>query len=214
MTELFAWWREGTPEGRRAIAAAGLGWMLDAFDVTLFALVLPAIRQELGLSTAAGGALGSVALLAAAAGGVGFGWIADRFGRTRALMLSVILYSVFTAACGLATTFTQFVVFRICLGLGMGSWASGRRWYRRRGPRSIAAKPRADAMGGDWLSLAAAVNYLVQPACAGAVFFRRYSPGFLTSGPAQRARAGNLAAHNGGSTRPTLRRPSRGDLAH
>ena len=126
MTALVAWWKEGTPEGRRAIAAAGLGWMLDAFDVTLFALVLPAIRKELGLSTAAGGALGSIALLAAAAGGVGFGWIADRFGRTRALMLSVVLYSVFTAACGLATTFAQFVIFRIFLGFGMGGeWASG-----------------------------------------------------------------------------------------
>src|SRR5206468_1300589 len=105
------WWREGTPDGRRAVIAAGLGWMLDAFDVTLFALVLPAIRQDLGLSTAAAGALGSVALLAAAAGGVSFGWIADRFGRTRALMSSILLYSVFTAACGLATTFAQFVVF-------------------------------------------------------------------------------------------------------
>ena len=102
VTCCFGWWREGTPEGRRALTAAGLGWMLDAFDVMLFALVLPAIRTELGLSAAAGGALGSVALLAAAAGGVGFGWIADRFGRTRALMASVVLYSVFTAACGLA----------------------------------------------------------------------------------------------------------------
>ena len=126
MTPLLDWWRQGTPEGRRAIVAAGLGWMLDAFDVTLFALALPAIRNELGLSPAAGGMLGSVALVAAAAGGVAFGWISDRFGRTRALMLSVILYSVFTAACGLAGTFAQFVVFRILLGLGMGGeWASG-----------------------------------------------------------------------------------------
>ena len=57
--------------GRRAVVAAGLGWMLDAFDVMLFALVLPALRQDLGLSTAAGGAawLGRRSL-AAAAGGV------------------------------------------------------------------------------------------------------------------------------------------------
>jgi len=75
---LIAWWKQGTPDGRRAIVAAGLGWMLDAFDVTLFALVLPAIRRDLGLSTAAGGLLGSVALISAAAGGVAFGWISDR----------------------------------------------------------------------------------------------------------------------------------------
>ena len=184
MTELFAWWREGTPEGRRAIAAAGLGWMLDAFDVTLFALVLPAIRQELGLSTAAGGALGSVALLAAAAGGVGFGWIADRFGRTRALMLSVILYSVFTAACGLATTFAQFVVFRIFLGLGMGGeWASGaalvsETWSGAHRGKALALMQSGWAIG---YALAAAVNYLVQPAFGWrAVFFVGILPAFLT----------------------------------
>lgn len=184
MTELFAWWREGTPEGRRAIAAAGLGWMLDAFDVTLFALVLPAIRQELGLSTAAGGALGSVALLAAAAGGVGFGWFADRFGRTRALMLSVILYSVFTAACGFATTFAQFIVFRIFLGLGMGGeWASGaalvsETWSAEHRGKALALMQSGWAIG---YALAAAVNYLVQPAFGWrAVFFVGILPAFLT----------------------------------
>ena len=41
------WWREGTPQARKALIAAGLGWMLDAFDVTLFAMALPAIRAEL-----------------------------------------------------------------------------------------------------------------------------------------------------------------------
>ncbi len=184
MIRLLSWWHEGTPEGRRAIAAAGLGWMLDAFDVTLFALVLPAIRADLALSPAAGGALGSVALLAAAAGGVGFGWFADRFGRTRALMLSVILYSVFTAACGLATTFTQFVVFRIFLGLGMGGeWASGatlvsETWSAEHRGKALAFMQSGWAVG---YALAAAVNYVVQPAFGWrAVFFVGILPAFLT----------------------------------
>ncbi|HEU4938482.1 MAG TPA: MFS transporter [Vicinamibacterales bacterium] len=178
------WWREGTPEGRRAVIAAGLGWMLDAFDVTLFALVLPALRKDLGLSTAAGGALGSVALLAAAAGGVWFGWIADRFGRTRALMASILLYSVFTAACGLATTFTQFVLFRIGLGLGMGGeWASGatlvsETWHAEHRGKALAFMQSAWAIG---YALAAAVNYLVQPSFGWrAVFFVGILPAFLT----------------------------------
>jgi MFS family permease len=184
VTDLLAWWREGTPDGRRAIAAAGLGWMLDAFDVTLFALVLPAIRQELGLSTAAGGVLGSAALLAAAAGGVGFGWIADRFGRTRALMLSVVLYSVFTAACGLATTFAQFVIFRIFLGLGMGGeWASGaalvsETWSAEHRGKALALMQSGWAIG---YALAAAVNYVVQPAFGWrAVFLVGILPAFFT----------------------------------
>jgi len=178
------WWREGTPEGRRAVIAAGLGWMLDAFDVTLFALVLPALRKDLGLSTAAGGALGSVALLAAAAGGVWFGWIADRFGRTRALMASILLYSVFTAACGFATTFTQFVLFRIGLGLGMGGeWASGatlvsETWHAEHRGKALAFMQSAWAIG---YALAAAVNYLVQPSFGWrAVFFVGILPAFLT----------------------------------
>jgi MFS family permease len=184
MTPLLGWWRDGTPEGRRAVTAAGLGWMLDSFDVTLFALVLPAIRVDLGLSTAAGGALGSVALLAAAAGGVGFGWLADRFGRTRALMLSVALYSVFTAACGLATTFTQFVVFRIFLGFGMGGeWASGatlvsETWSAEHRGKALALMQSAWAIG---YALAAAVNSVVQPAFGWrAVFFVGILPAFLT----------------------------------
>ena len=178
------WWRDGTPEGRRAVVAAGLGWMLDAFDVTLFALVLPALRRDLGLSPAAGGALGSIALLAAAGGGVWFGWIADRFGRTRALMASIVLYSVFTAACGLATTFTQFVFFRIGLGLGMGGeWASGatlvsETWPAEHRGKALAFMQSAWAIG---YALAAAVNYLVQPTFGWrAVFFVGILPAFLT----------------------------------
>ena len=55
-----------------------------------------------------------------------FGVLADRWGRTRALMLSVLIYSIFTAACGFAQTALQLAVFRICLGIGMGGeWASG-----------------------------------------------------------------------------------------
>jgi MFS family permease len=181
---MLAWWRRGTPDGRRAIVAAGLGWMLDAFDVTLFALALPAIRKELGLSPAAGGMLGSVALIAAAAGGVAFGWISDRFGRTRALMLSVILYSVFTAACGFAANFAQFVVFRVFLGLGMGGeWASGaslvsETWNAEDRGKALALMQSGWAIG---YGLAAAVNYLVQPRFGWrAVFFVGILPAFLT----------------------------------
>ena len=158
--------------------------MLDAFDVTLFALVLPAIRRDLGLSPAAAGLLGSLALISAAAGGVAFGWISDRFGRTRALMLSVMLYSIFTAACGLATTFAHFVVCRIFLGLGMGGeWASGATLVSE----TWAAQDRGKALGlmqSGWAigyGLAAAVNYVLQPAFGWrAVFFVGVMPAALT----------------------------------
>jgi MFS family permease len=123
---LFSWWREGTPAARRALLAAALGWMLDAFDVMLFALVLPPVMAELGLSKAQAGVMGSLALLAAAGGGIAFGVISDRFGRTRALMGSVLLYSAFTGLTALTHTAWQFAICRVLLGLGMGGeWASG-----------------------------------------------------------------------------------------
>lgn len=123
---LLGWWREGTPPARRALVAAALGWALDAFDVMLFSLTLAAVIKELGLTKLQAGALGSITLLGGAAGGLLFGWVADRFGRTRALMGSVLLYSAFTALCGLSQSFWQFAVFRALLGLGMGGeWASG-----------------------------------------------------------------------------------------
>ena len=54
---LFGWWRDGTPAGRRALIAAGLGWMLDSFDVMLYALTLAAVMPALGLSKETAGLL-------------------------------------------------------------------------------------------------------------------------------------------------------------
>ena len=181
---MFRWWREGTSQGRKALVAAGLGWMLDAFDVTLFAMALPAIRQELGLTTAEGGALGSVTLIGAAVGGILFGLFADRFGRTRALMLSVALYSIFTAACGFATTLNQLVVFRALLGLGMGGeWASGAALVSETWPAHNRGKALGFMQSGWAIGYAAAslVNAVVQPALGWrAVFFVGVLPAFFT----------------------------------
>src|SRR5690349_22192099 len=102
-----SWWREGTPQGKKALIAAALGWMLDSFDVMLYALVLPDLMAALSLDRATSGSIQSLMLLSAAAGGLFFGVISDRFGRTRALMWSVLLYSIFTAACGFATSALQ-----------------------------------------------------------------------------------------------------------
>jgi MFS family permease len=180
----MTWWRAGSPQAKKALLAAGLGWMLDAFDVTLFAMVLPAVRAELGLSAAAAGILGSATLIAAAVGGVLFGWIADRYGRTRALMLSVALYSVFTAACGFAQDFTQFLIFRTILGLGMGGeWASGAALVSETWPAEHRGKALGFMQSGWAIGYAAAalVNGVVQPAWGWrAVFLVGILPAFFT----------------------------------
>ncbi len=126
MTSLFGWWQAGDARAKRALIAAAAGWMLDAFDVMLYALVIPAVIKEFGLTKGEAGILGSVTLLAAAGGGIAFGFVSDRFGRTRALMGSVLIYSVATALCGLSQNLTQLLIFRTLLGIGMGGeWASG-----------------------------------------------------------------------------------------
>ncbi|HUF46779.1 MAG TPA: MFS transporter [Vicinamibacterales bacterium] len=123
---MFSFWHEADSKARRSLVAASLGWMLDSFDVMLYALVVQSVMADLVFDAATGGRLQSYTLLASAAGGLIFGVIADRYGRTRALILSVLIYSVFTALCGLAQSALQLAVFRVCLGIGMGGeWASG-----------------------------------------------------------------------------------------
>jgi MFS family permease len=131
---LLDWWTRADRPAKIALVAASLGWMLDAFDVMLYALVLGSIRKELGLDAATAGFLQSLTLIASAVGGFLFGVLADRWGRTRALMLSVLLYSVFTALCGFASTALQLGVFRVFLGL------AARLWSPRPGPMKTAAR--------------------------------------------------------------------------
>jgi len=89
---VFGWWRAADSIARRAFIAASLGWLLDAFDVMLYSMVLAALIADLGITKAQAGLLGSVTLVSSAAGGILFGLVADRAGRTRALMCSVLLY--------------------------------------------------------------------------------------------------------------------------
>ncbi len=107
---------------------AWIGWALDATDFGLFAIVLrPALTDLLGgQPTVAqlgevGGYLSMVGLLGWAFGGFLFGIIADYIGRVRALALSVLLFSVFTACQGFAQSPLQFGIFRFLAGLGTGA---------------------------------------------------------------------------------------------
>ena len=77
---LFSWWRAADATAHRALVAASLGWMLDAFDVMLYSMVLASLIGELGLSKSEAGMLGSLTLLASAGGGLLFGIVADRAG--------------------------------------------------------------------------------------------------------------------------------------
>jgi MFS family permease len=165
---LFGWWRDADQRARNAFIAASLGWMLDSFDVMLYAIVLAALIQDptLHLSLGVAGILGSITLLSAAGGGIAFGVIADRVGRKQALMLAVLIYSIFTAACGIAQSAVQLAVFRVLLGIGMGGeWATGvalvsETFPARHRGKALAFVQSSWAIG---YGLAALVNLVVMP---------------------------------------------------
>jgi MFS family permease len=183
---LLGWWDAADHRARRAFVAASLGWMLDSFDVMLYALVLTSLLADpvLRLSREAAGAIGSLTLVAAAGGGILFGVLADRLGRRQALMGAVLIYSLFTAACGLAQTTTQLAIFRILLGVGMGGeWATGAALVsetfpeRHRG-KALAFVQSAWALG---YGLAAVANLLILPRWGWrGMFFVGILPALLT----------------------------------
>ena len=178
------WYRAVTPVQRRALIAASLGWMLDAMDFMMYSMVLAYLMNDLGMSKATGGLLGSAAQLAAAVGGISFGILADRFGRTRALMGSIITYSLFTAACGFSQTVAQLAVFRVLVGIGLGGeWATGAALVSETWP----AQHRGKALGlmqSFWAigyALAAVVTAVALPRWGWrAVFFVGALPALLT----------------------------------
>jgi len=180
----FAWWKEAPPESRRALVAAAFGWMLDSFDVMLFAMVLKELIPDLGIAKSTAGLLGSLTLFASAFGGLMFGLLADRYGRRRALMGSILIYSVFTAACGFSTGVLMLAVFRVFLGLGMGGeWASGaalvsETWPAAHRGKALGLVQSAWAIG---YAAAAAVSALIMPRWGWrAVFFVGVVPAFFT----------------------------------
>ena len=180
----FRWWRESSLVARRALIAASMGWLLDSFDVMLYALVLATLMADLDMSAATGGSLASLTLVASAVGGIVFGVFADRFGRIRALVWSILIYSVFTAACGFAQSVRQLAVFRVFLGIGMGGeWASGAALISETWP----AEHRGTALGfmqSSWAigyAAAAGVTALVLPVFGWrAVFFVGILPALFT----------------------------------
>lgn len=138
------WYRGIDPVAWRALIASGAGWMLDGMDVMLYALALDPIRKEFGLTSAQAGAVASVTLLAAAVGGSIGGLFADRFGRVRMLMVSVLIYSVFTAMTATAHSLFMLMFWRTLVGLGMGGeWSCGAVLVAETWP----AKHRGKAIG-------------------------------------------------------------------
>jgi MFS family permease len=180
---ITSWLVESSREQRHTLAAASLGWMLDSMDVMIYALVLGEVQREMHLTAAASGAMMSATLLAAAVGGLGFGWFADRFGRVRALTWSIAGYSAATALCGLTHTAAQLMICRVLLGLGMGGeWAAGaalvaETWPAQHRGKALALVQSSWAVG---YALGAALVAVVMPRFGWrAVFFAGVAPALI-----------------------------------
>jgi len=131
-------WHHGiTPYQWLVLFVAWLGWVFDSMDSTIYAMVLQPALHDLLHSPAGGsvapdiigwygGIIFSIFLIGWAIGGVVFGVLADHYGRTRALIFSILIYAVFTGLAALSQTWWQLALFRFVTALGIGGeWAAG-----------------------------------------------------------------------------------------
>ncbi len=162
-----------TRNQRRGFWAAWGGWTLDGMDSFLYALVLvPALRELLPRSGLAAtpantGYYGSVLFATFLVGwGCAFLWgpVADRFGRVRTLVLTILCYSVFTFLGCVAGSIWQLAAFRFFAGAGIGGeWTLGGVFVAEEWPESRRVEGAAYMHTGYYVGafLAAFVNYTV-----------------------------------------------------
>ena len=157
------------------VFAAWLGWGFDVFDGLLFNFVAPnCVPTLLGLPIGTPearsatlfwtGVLTSLLLIGWAIGGTIFGKVADRLGRTRTLLLTMLIYSVGTALCAVAPNIWMLAAFRFVASLGIGGeWAAGASMVAEVVPekRRIEAGALLYTSAPFGLALATLVNYVV-----------------------------------------------------
>ena len=171
-------WREGvTPYQWLVLLVAWLGWVFDSMDATIYAIVLhPALEDLLTASGGAGpvspeaigwygGIIFSIFLIGWAIGGVLFGVVADHLGRTKTLIITILIYAVFTGAAALSQTWWHLALYRFVTALGIGGeWAAGASIVAEVWPEEKRAKA-AGILQSAWavgFFLAASVNLLLR----------------------------------------------------
>ena len=143
-----------------------LGYMLDALDVLLYIFAVQVLRREFHWSNSTAGLVSSATLIASAIGGVAAGILADRIGRRRTLIYTILMYSIASAGSATASGLATLLFWRALIGLGLGGeWSAGAVLVAESWP----AEHRAKAIGlmqSGWAigyMLAAVVTALVLP---------------------------------------------------
>jgi MFS transporter, SHS family, lactate transporter len=116
-----AWYKEPTKDQWLAWIAAWLGWTLDAFDFTMFLLIMVPISKEFDVPLTDVAFVLTITLWLRLVGAVASGWLADRVGRKIPLMISIIWYSLANFAAGFSPSFMFLFICRALLGIGMGA---------------------------------------------------------------------------------------------
>ncbi len=117
---------------RLALVSACLGWMFDSMDLNIFTLLIfPSIGELIhshnpGAIAAVGGTVIAVKLFGWGIGGVIFGVVADRIGRARTMIITILIYSIFTGLSALAESIWQLALLQALAGIGIGGeWSAG-----------------------------------------------------------------------------------------
>jgi SHS family lactate transporter-like MFS transporter len=120
------WWKEPTKDQWYAWVAAWLGWTLDAFDFTVFLLIMHPIADEFHVSMTSVTFVFTITLWMRLVGATASGWLGDRLGRKLPLMISILGYSACNFIAGFSPTFWFLFLFRAILGFFMGAeWPAG-----------------------------------------------------------------------------------------
>jgi MFS family permease len=215
------WYHEITSTQWRVLAAAQLGWVLDAMDMLLYSFALTGIRAEFHLTAAAAGGLAAAPLVTSAAGGALFGSLSDQYGRARALAWSILTFSVFTALTATSQTPGQLLFWRILAGIGLGGeWAAGSVLIAETWP------PQHRAKGIGFMQSGWAIGYLAAAVLGGLVlprwgwrplFLMGVSPALFTWWIRRNISEPNAWKHRAPSPSPPLisifRPPARGRVA-
>jgi len=153
--------------------AAWTGWLLDGMDSVIYALVMaPALiellpRSGMEATPTRVGYVGSILFAVFLVGwGFSFLWgpIADRFGRTRALAATILVYALFTGAAAFSTSVWELGIFRFLAGIGVGGeWAMAGTYVAEAWPEDRRKMGAGYLQTGYYFGffLAAALNYTV-----------------------------------------------------
>lgn len=139
-----------------------IGLVVDGMDLQFLSLTLPSLREEFGISATQAGTISTWSLIGMAIGGIGGGWLSDRFGRVRMATYMLVLFCLGTAALGLVQSYEQFIAVRFLSSIGIGAEYSIITMLMA---EYVPTKKRTTILGS--LQAAYSVGYLVAALLAG-----------------------------------------------